>query len=375
MAKGFFVASTGQHVGKTTCCLGLMSGLRKRLKKVGFIKPVGQEFVEIDSGIRVDKDVLLFKDHFELDDPYEMMSPVLFPKGFTRDYLDGKIQQSVLNECIQYCFDELIQYHDYMLLEGTGHVGVGSIVELNNAKVAAQLKVPMILVGSGGLGSSFDALALNKVMCDLYHVPIAGVILNRVLEEKKEMIESYMKKALARWNIPLLGCIPFSSFLSNPCMNDYSLLFKTPLMTGSQYRLRHFQHIRLVATSLDVYEKLIKKSQLIITPASREDIILATLSAHLAVKIKNPHDDLESGIILTGSEKPKAALVSQLNEAEIPMFYSSKNTYEVMKMISSHTAKTTKDDLPKIKQTIDLVESHVDFDLLSEAVGLHQEDI
>ena len=40
--KAFFVAATGQHVGKTTTCLGLVSGLLKTHKNVGFIKPIGQ---------------------------------------------------------------------------------------------------------------------------------------------------------------------------------------------------------------------------------------------------------------------------------------------------------------------------------------------
>ena len=41
--RPIFVAATKQHVGKTSVSLSLMSGLKKRFKKVGFIKPVGQE--------------------------------------------------------------------------------------------------------------------------------------------------------------------------------------------------------------------------------------------------------------------------------------------------------------------------------------------
>ncbi|MCB1110841.1 MAG: AAA family ATPase, partial [Chlamydiia bacterium] len=58
--KAFFIAATGQHVGKTTTCLGLVSGLMKKYKNVGFIKPIGQEHVEIETGVHVDKDVVLF---------------------------------------------------------------------------------------------------------------------------------------------------------------------------------------------------------------------------------------------------------------------------------------------------------------------------
>jgi len=71
--RPIFVAATRQHVGKTTTSLAIMSGLQKRFEKVGFIKPVGQQHVEVKSGkgddetLRVDKDVCLVKEHFHLD--------------------------------------------------------------------------------------------------------------------------------------------------------------------------------------------------------------------------------------------------------------------------------------------------------------------
>lgn len=361
--KAFFVSSTGQHVGKTTLCLGLVSGLKKRFKKVGFLKPIGQEYAETESGVIVDKDVLLFKDHFGLEDPYEIMSPILFSKGFTRDYLDGKIQHQHLIQCLDTCYEELVSYNDCVVIEGTGHVGVGTIAELNNAQVAAHLQVKMIMIASGGLGSSFDALALNKEMCDKYKVPIAGVILNKVFDDKREMIIEYMTKALSRWNIPILGCIPYDAFLTNPTMSDYATLFGSEFLSGQEHRLRHFKHIRLIATSLDVYKTLICPSQLIITPASREDIILGTITHHWELK-KIKQEDLLSGMILTGILPPKEGLIEELKKANIPAFYAPIHTFNAMKLISSYTAKLRKEDTLRVQEAIDLVESHIDFTTL-----------
>ena len=53
-----FVAATQQNDGKTTTALGLFSALRKRLGRIGFIKPVGQRFVEVD-GHKIDEDTVL----------------------------------------------------------------------------------------------------------------------------------------------------------------------------------------------------------------------------------------------------------------------------------------------------------------------------
>lgn len=368
--KAFFISSTGQHVGKTTICLGLVSGLKKRFPRVGFLKPIGQEYVETDSGVIVDKDVLLFKDYFHLEDPYEIMSPILFSKGFTRDYLDGKIQRQHLVQCLDVCYEELLDHNDCIVIEGTGHVGVGTIAEFNNAQVAAHLDVKMIMIAAGGLGSSFDALALNKEMCDKYNVPIAGVILNKVLDSKREMILDYMGKALSRWNIPILGCIPYDAFLTNPTMSDYTSLFNTKLLSGEQHRLRHFKHVRLIATSLEVYKTLIAPSQLVITPASREDIILATLSHHHHLQAIGREEEFLSGMILTGILPPKASLIEELKKADIPAFYAPTHTFNAMKMITSYTAKLRQEDTIRVQEAIELVESHIHFNKLLKEVSI-----
>lgn len=356
--KAFFIGSTGQNVGKTTTCLGLLSGFKKRVANVGFLKPIGQEHVESSSGLIVDKDVILFKDFFHLKDPYEMMSPIVFCQGFTKDYLDGKILKEDLLGSLKVCFDHLFEHNDLLIVEGTGHLGVGSIVDINNAQVAAYLGLDVILVASGGIGSCFDQIALNKAICDAYGVQIKGIILNKVLSEKKDMVVSYIQKALSRWKIPILGVVPFDAFLTNPTMGDYAHLFKEKLLSGEVHKLRHFKHVRLVATSNEVYKTLITPSQLIITPASREDIILTTIEKHQ--ESHNLHD-LQTGMILTGLLAPKPYLIEKLQQAQIPAFYTSTNTFNAMKLISSYTAKLRKEDLPRVHEAIELMEQHLDF--------------
>ncbi len=363
--KALFVAATGQHIGKTTTCLGLIAGLQKRYAHVGFMKPVGQEHVETKSGLRVDKDVILFKEYFNLKSPEECMSPILFPRGFTRDYLDGKVDHPAMVDKIFRAFRAIADHHDVTVVEGTGHCGVGSIVNLNNAQAAALLHLPIIIVASGGLGSTFDELALNWVLCEQAGAKVAGVILNKVLPDKHKMVEAYMTKALKQWNIPLLGCIPFDAFLSNPSMQDFESLFETSLLSGEEHHMRHFRTTRLVATSAQDFLELIGPHQLIITPANREEIIIATLTKHWDWKITNPRADLEAGMILTGDQPPRQELVEQLKQAAIPMLYAPLGSYTVMKMITSFTAKIRKEDIEKIKEAVTLVEKHVDFERLT----------
>src|SRR5437867_4172173 len=105
MKNSIFIAATGQNVGKTTICLGILAGLKKRFSSVGFIKPVGQEHVKTADGTLADKDVVLFKEHFQLTSDYSTMSPILCPQGFTRDFLDEKIDEKKLLTKITTSFD------------------------------------------------------------------------------------------------------------------------------------------------------------------------------------------------------------------------------------------------------------------------------
>ena len=197
--RPIFVAATRQHVGKTTTSLAIMSGLKKRYDKVGFVKPVGQQHVPVKSSqgttLRVDKDVCLVKEHFKLDHiDYDAMSPVIIPGGYTKRYVDGEIAITDQVNSILDAMDHVTQRSDVVLCEGTGHCAVGSIVGINNAKIASMIGADMVLVANGGLGSAFDELELNRILCQHYNVRIAGVIINKVLPDKYEQTKHYMRK-------------------------------------------------------------------------------------------------------------------------------------------------------------------------------------
>lgn len=158
-SRPIYVSATREHVGKTTTCLALMSGLKKRFpNSVGFMKPVGQKQVTVHSNIiggdlRVDKDVALIKEHFEMHRcDYRHMSPVLIPQGYTKDYIDGKIAHEQQLESIKEAYTSISGRNEVVLCEGTGHCAVGSIVGACNAQVASLLDAKMLLVANGGLG-------------------------------------------------------------------------------------------------------------------------------------------------------------------------------------------------------------------------------
>ena len=169
--RPIFIAATKQHVGKTTTSLAIVSGLQKRFGKVGFLKPVGQQHVEVhsdnlDKTVKVDKDVWLVREHFHLDHiDYEDMSPVIIPNGYTKKYVDGKIRHEQQLHDIERAMKHVTDASDVVVCEGTGHCAVGSIVNVNNAKVASMIGADMVLIANGGLGKS----SWCTWHCTLYH--------------------------------------------------------------------------------------------------------------------------------------------------------------------------------------------------------------
>lgn len=361
--NALFIAATGQNVGKTTICLGILANLKKRFNSVGFIKPVGQQHVKIDGHINVDKDVVLFKKHFHLPAEWVDMSPIIIPSGFTRDFLDHKVTEDSMQQKIVQAFNKIYSQNAYTIVEGTGHVGVGSIVNMNNAKVASELGLDAVIIASGGLGSAHDELAINIGMCQHYGVKVHGVILNKVLDDKRDMIMEYVPKSLKKWDIPLIGCIPYNAFLNTPAIKDFESLFGTTLLAGEQHRYRHFQNTRLVAGSLETYRQEMQPNELVITPASRDDIIQATLEKHRE-SLEKDGKDFQGGMILTSGHPPRKEILNEIRKMDIPILYAPLCSYDAMKMITSFISKIRTEDVLKVDKAIKLVEENLNFDLL-----------
>ncbi len=58
--KKIFIAATKQNDGKTTISLGLICNFKDRFKKVSFIKPIGQRYLE-EEGQKIDEDSVLIE--------------------------------------------------------------------------------------------------------------------------------------------------------------------------------------------------------------------------------------------------------------------------------------------------------------------------
>jgi len=297
--RPIFVAATRQHIGKTTVSLAIMSGLQKRFGKVGFIKPVGQQHIAVNdegSEIRVDKDVQVMKEYFSLDHlSYRHMSPVIIPKGYTSRYIDGEESKTRQVEKIKSSYQSVRDASDAVLIEGTGHVGVGSIVEMSNADVAGLLGADVVLVANGGLGSAFDELEMNRLMFARQGVSVRGVVLNKVRHDKVDMVREKMAKLLKeRWGVPLLGVVPDLPFLGRFNLRDLEGLLDAKLLAGHKCRSLHYgmDDAFLITTGLRRFQRRAFEQRgdwrrpLFVTHITRDDLLLGYLAHHLKMMTK-----------------------------------------------------------------------------------------
>ncbi|MDP6380031.1 MAG: AAA family ATPase, partial [Phycisphaerae bacterium] len=202
-----YISATLQDSGKTSFMCGLMQSLRTgHGMDVGYIKPVGQRYV-LYQGEKVDKDAAFMRDVFGLDDPPGRMSPVIIERGFTERYIFNR-DAATLEARIIACADALAKKHQALLVEGTGHAGVGSCIDLSNARVAHLLGARVIIIAAGGIGRPIDEVALSLSLFRDHGVEVLGVVLNKVLPEKYDRIKKAVAKGLEHLGTRLLGAIP-----------------------------------------------------------------------------------------------------------------------------------------------------------------------
>ena len=361
--KRIFIAATRMNDGKTTTSLALFAALRNLTPKVGFIKPVGQRFVEVQ-GQHVDEDSVLLDRIFNVEVPIEAMSPIAVHSSFTREFLDNPAENhaSIIDKMCR-AFDRAAFEKDYIIVEGTGHAGVGSVFNLSNADVAKRLQAKVIIVASGGIGRPIDEIALNQALFAQAGVEVIGAIINKVKPEKLETIEKYNRIALQRMGIPLLGCIPVENKLTVPKLNQVVEEVNGRWLNGREHgATERVEQVIIGAMAAKGLVDLLQRGSLIITPGDREDILLGAIAAEGIAGEK-----VVSGIILTRNVLPHPRLMDMIAKTSIPVIICNNDSYAVASKINKMTVKTQPSDVDKIPIIKSLVSENIDLEVIQNA--------
>jgi BioD-like phosphotransacetylase family protein len=348
-----FIAATRQNDGKTTTSLGLLAALQAYYPRVGYIKPVGQRFVEIAEH-KIDEDTVLMDSVYRLNCPLVDMSPIAVEPDFTRKYL-ANANYDLLVRKIQKAFDRVAWEKDFVLCEGSGHAGVGSVFDLSNAQVAKLLGAKVIIVTRGGIGKPIDEVSLNQALFEKEGVEVIGVIANKVLPDKVDYVMQFLHKGLKRKGLDLLGVIPHQPILSRPTLQLICEELEAEAINKSSQMTNLVEDIVIGAMSVQNATQFFKRGVLVIIPGDREDILLAAA----AEMCSQDYSGL-AGIVLTGNLRPGDHVMKLIHEMPFPVLLAKHDSYEVASKVHDMTVKTRPDDYEKIKLIRDLIAQYVD---------------
>ncbi len=365
--KSIYVAATGQHVGKTTSTLGLVANLIEQGLHTGYCKPVGQEHINYN-GMVADKDAVLFSEVIGFKMDPDLHSPVIIGRGVTKAFLDDPLQFP-FTERLDFAAKTLKDQYELLVYEGTGHPGVGSVVDLSNAQVAKRLNAGVIMIAEGGIGRTIDRLTMCLALFRAQNVPILGIIVNKVKPEKIEEIRYYLSKITSKWGIPLLGVLPYDQTLSFPIMETVSEVVSGKVILNAEHLNNRVEDI--VAGSLvDTEEFNNSKNILLVASVKRLDEAINKVEK-ISKQNKLEQSPL-SGVLVTGDGRhahwydPADLHNPYFRDNKIPVITTTLDTYGSVVKISRIEVKINTRTPWKSLRAIELIREHVNFDLLTE---------
>ena len=279
----------------------------------------------------------------------------------------------------------LTRSSEALLIEGTGHAGVGAVIGLSNADVAARMRAPAIIVSEGGIGRPIDEIVLNKALFARHGVPLVGAVINKVDVDADPSLPEILRKGLALHDIELLGVLPYRPLLAHPTVTMVFEQMKGELLSPGGDMDRLIEHVAIGSGQARYVLQKIGPGSLVLVQGDRQDIIHATIAANqtqeqlnqepgLLERFRNrsrfgrmpedPDARMLAGMVFTGGLRPKDRDIEALRAAGIFAFLVEEETYPVASSIHGLLVKTHLADRAKIELIKQVVADHFDVDAM-----------
>src|SRR5690554_1009546 len=358
MNKAIYIATTEPDSGKSIVSLGLMQSLLGKAAKVGYFRPIIDDFKpgEIDNHINT------VSTYFNLDIKFEDSY------AFKRSEVIRKINENKDGEIISRIIEKykaLEERFDFILIEGTGFTGESSIREFDvNVLIAKNLGVPAIIMASG-IGKSLEDFVGNLQMAfDSFKdkgVEVLAVIANKVELQNQELVVSELEKYLP--SEVLVGAIPLNPLLANPSIKEIVDTLNAKVLFGESFINNQAGNYNVGAMQLHNYLIHLKENALVITPGDRADIILGALQANISGNYPSI-----SGIVLTAGLVPEDSIIKLIEGLSdvVPIISVEGGTFSVTNSLGRIKSQIYAENTEKITTSIKDFEDNVRVDDLIE---------
>jgi BioD-like phosphotransacetylase family protein len=272
-----------------------------------------------------------------------------------------------------------------LLIEGTGHAGVGAVVGLSNADVAARMRAPVVIVSEGGVGRPIDEIVLNQALFASRGVPLVGAVINKVDVDADPTLPKVLEQGLALHGIDLLGILPYRPLLSYPTLSMILEQMQGELLSSGEDMDRHIEHVGIGSGQARHVLEKIGPGSLLIVQGDREDVIHAVIAANETQKELNqepglldrlrtrarfgrrsedPKALLLAGIVFTNDRRPSDRDIEALRVAGIFSLLVPDEIYPIASQLHRLLIKTHVQDRDKIEAIKQVVAQHFDVDAL-----------
>ena len=357
MARSIYIASPNAGTGKSTVALGLIVCLTKVVAKVGVFRPF------VDSR---DEDPFLNL----LLARSGSATPAAQCIGVTWDEYHAAPEESLSR--IVDAYRAMARDHDVVIIDGSDFTDVAGTPELDlNARVAANIGVPVLLVVSGR-GAPEDVRASVEVsVAEIAenHARTVAVIANRCPAATRGAVAA----ALSGIEGLTVTTLPEVPLLSAPSVREIADAVEGTLIAGDAALLEREAEGVLVA-AMDVSHVLerLAEGQVVIVPADRSAVIISLAAAHASTGFPNL-----AGLVLNGGFRVAPHVLKLIRglEQPLPVITSPLDTFAAASVAGSLRGRLGGASEHKLDVAVTTFEQETDLGALLATLEVEPSDV
>jgi len=357
VARSIYIASPSAGTGKSTVALGLVASLTKVVAKVGVFRPF------VDSR---DADPFLAL----LLARSGSSAPATGCIGVTWDEYHADPEEALSR--IVSSYRALARDHDVVIIDGSDFTDVAGTPELAlNARVAANLGVPVLLVVSGQ-GSPEDVRSSVEVsIAEIAenHARTVAAVANKCPAAGRRAVS----EAIAGIEGITTTTLPEIPLLTAPSVREVLEALDGELISGDAALLEREAESVLVA-AMDVSHVLerLTEGQLVIVPADRSAALISLAAAQASSSFPSM-----SGLVLNGgfSVAQHALRLIQGLGLPLPVFTSPLDTFAAASTAGSLTGELAHGSERKVDVAVTAFEQEADVESLLAALEVEPSDV
>ena len=353
MANSLYIAAMEPGSGKSVAALGLMEMLSRRIRRVGYFRPVVRSAKEPDNNIR------LIKSRYNLGLAYEEMFAYTHEdaRNMVADGQTEALLKNILNK-----YKQLESKSKFVLCEGTDFTDVGSAFEFDfNAEIASNLGCPILALVNGRNKTpdeTVDAMQVARESFEEKGCTILAIIINRVAADRITSVKAHLK-AVGQEKEPIY-ILPEEPVLGKPTVGEIARNLDAQILQGDPKGLNREVHdFKVAAMNLPHFLEHVADGDLIITPGDRADVILGSLATTVSETYPNI-----AGLLLTGGlipEEPVQRLIAGFKRySPVPVIKVDTDTYTTAMNATAVRPALTPENDRKIAAALGVFETHVD---------------